>query len=1105
MKNKINSKNEIEISMHSNFIRNRTFISATTQKIDQAILGIFKECFKISEDDIKKRKCNVSHIDARTNSLRTYSNNTDIKSEEFTQVDIIKSIVSGNDTFAIMPTGKGKSYCFQVSALCLKGLTIVITPLVALISDQVKNFNEKMSKNHKDYKAIYPGMHNLSNADLFEELKKKNDAGEYEYKLLYLSPERLNIPKFIRLLEEHEKRGSILIDHIVIDEAHCLSQWGFDFRESYLTIINFINRRPYRPVISAFTATATPQDIYYIESLLGFGKRAQHKSYNLFRCIEKRNNLKIVFAECNDQDETSNLPTRFLMLIAILKYNPNKSVIVYCTTVSQVNTVFNMLSKNEIIKSERLCKYYADMNASAKATQLRNFSNPKYKNVMIATKAFGMGIDKDDVSIIVHYDIPHSLEEYYQEIGRAGRNGEDAYCYLLYSNGEFIEDSNGKKLWPPKGTMLYTKLICTDESKNFLNLEGKAIESRLSNQEKSTLIYLDYYRMSSVIKYCNWLRFYKPSSDQIQNFITDYLSKEIYDDALSKKNINKFFTKSKRFKELSKFIDENDPDKTNLIKAMTKDLIHRISDVNELHVNNTKIANILRWDPDSYSLNQKNTIKILEYKRLYRVRTQKISSQANGTKVNDNSTEYITSILPPDIPYDSAFIRTKKSAKPSKLDIDNINQLWKSKSVNRDKKNAQYLFLVNSSNERIDNVLKLSDFTSDSKWIPCNENDPIKEKLVDIPSDIKGLFNKERYTEWRKTTLESCLKKIRSNPDEYISSPFAYIRGQRERDVSFTLFANQKPTYFDMCVADAIYTIAITGAQIIYIKKIWEILSGDETIKFSRADSKIKTLIEGSINKLIDTKITIWDDHCSGIVKEQFLPLKKRADNKLGYDCLGIPPLYRYAEEINGEIIRIPVSFLAIHLYKENNYKPAPILKYDPTIKGHPESHTSLYQWKATIPNAVLCHYLLHRASIYRKTKKMRYISFDTIKTIFSNDIREKTNSDKGFLYRKIISILLYYQRIGFIQFYGYTSKNQKKKDEQSNVMLNTIDLYDPQNYDPEKSKHDHEFVISFKEEDSIVYTDITSLPSIADLDGVMMDDYRKVVDSNDKNMQAVH
>ncbi len=964
------------------------------------------------------------------------------KNVEFSQEQIIKDILAGKDILAIIPTGGGKSYCFQGPAICFEGLTVVITPLVALIKDQVENFNKRMdqafieNRASKRYKAIYPGMNNYSTANTFDEIISPHDENT-EYKLLYLSPERLSLPKFVRLLQEKEKRGSIRIDHVVIDEVHCLSQWGFDFRESYLRITNFINSRPHRPHISAFTATATPQDIKYIKALLGFDAQIKKGKFSYYENIIPREELKLVFRSCNDGGDEIKAPTRFEALISILKnhrvnsYSHKEDTIIYCTTRKQVEYLYKTLREEDIVPENRICKYHANLNESTKLSQVKKFKGNSGKEhvgcIMIATKAFGMGIDNNNINLIIHYDIPLCLEEYYQEIGRAGRGDhiKKAFCYLLFSFG--TPETEGDS--PPNGSYLATKIWINSDIDNLRRLEKMPIESRLPWFEKYAIIYLNKYRFLAVKNYCNKLKGRNNEENSIkrQKYIVNYLKKEIHSNNESvfvETYKDKDLTIKKEFLEKLGYKKEtfNSGDLDNiLLETLIKDLRSYIRNVNDLHINNTLIANILRWHSMTPSENDKFCIQINEIKQ---ITIDEWKRKDINIRWNEQGAPPKTiNVSSPDIQYDSAFILAEDPSNPSIL--KSINYVWKNQPKDLVRKST-CLFIVSSEYKTIAKALiwnkeadewrlfhKGSDHNIDKLF-----NIKIKDKKV--PSSIKGLFTKARYASWLSLTLESYEKDLRSeNRGSIDYTPFAYVKGKRSRKVSFAIYGESLPNYFDMCVADAVYSIGVSGSKFIYINKIWEVLTGDRNIKFSRRKSAIWLAIENSLEKMMKLEIYILDPDAEiEIPRQSFLPLKKKGGEKKGYEY-EISPLYRYAEDINGELIRVPISLMAVHLNNNNIFKPSDL---DASIDKY------TYNWKATLENAVLCHYLLHRISIYNAKKRPQYISIYSLRKILSDEYLTESRSKEGsFLKLKILFILLYYKNIEYTDFCGY-DENAKKE-----------------------------------------------------------------------------
>ncbi|MDP4239539.1 MAG: ATP-dependent DNA helicase RecQ [Bacteroidota bacterium] len=314
------------------------------------------------------------------------------------QGDIIRSIASGKDTLGLMPTGGGKSLTFQVPTLAMEGLCVVVTPLIALMKDQVEN----LKKRGIAAAAIYSGMaHNSI-------LMTLDNAVFDAYKFLYVSPERLASPIFI----EKIKQATVCL--IAVDESHCISQWGYDFRPSYLRIAEIRDLLPDVPVL-ALTATATPEVVEDIQQQLHF------REPNVFQKSFYRSNLAYVVRTVENKDEN---------LLKILNNVPGTSV-VYVRNRKKTKEVADFLNLNGIVAEN----FHAGLrNETKDAKQSRWMSGET--RVMVSTNAFGMGIDKAEVRTVIHLDLPDSLEAYFQEAGRAGRDEQKAYAVLLYNNSD---------------------------------------------------------------------------------------------------------------------------------------------------------------------------------------------------------------------------------------------------------------------------------------------------------------------------------------------------------------------------------------------------------------------------------------------------------------------------------------------------------------------------------------------------------------------------------------------------------------------------------------------------------------------------------------------
>ncbi len=328
------------------------------------------------------------------------------------QEEIIDHIMKGQDVLGVMPTGAGKSVCYQVPALLMDGVTLVVSPLISLMKDQVSALMQagvraafiNSSLTAIEYDAVF------------------SLARDGAYKILYVAPERLMTPEFQQLV------GQLDISMVTVDEAHCVSQWGQDFRPSYLKIIEFIETLSCRPVISAFTATATKEVREDIACIL----RLQ-EPFSLITGFDRQN---LSFSVLKPQD-------KFQAVQHILQQKKGQCGIIYCATRKNVEEVCTRLNQSGISAT----RYHAGLDEEERRKNQEDFIYDRC-GLMVATNAFGMGIDKSNVSFVIHYNMPKNLESYYQEAGRAGRDGEEAECILLYSgqdvrtNQFLIEISN---------------------------------------------------------------------------------------------------------------------------------------------------------------------------------------------------------------------------------------------------------------------------------------------------------------------------------------------------------------------------------------------------------------------------------------------------------------------------------------------------------------------------------------------------------------------------------------------------------------------------------------------------------------------------------------
>ena len=369
------------------------------------------------------------------------------------QEELIGAILSGRDAFGIMPTGGGKSICYQVPAMLLPGVTFVISPLISLMQDQVTALRQ----------AGVPAAYINSSLSLEQLRTVFSNARAGKYKIVYVAPERLETESFARLAD------GLRVDLVAVDEAHCISQWGQEFRPSYLKIVDFIKSLRRRPVVAAFTATATEEVRRDVE-----------------RILELRDPVKIVtgFDRPNLRYEVMRPKQKNTELVRYIRKHGNRSGIVYCATRKKVESVCGLLRECGIAAT----RYHAGLDEEERRKNQEDFLFDRC-TVMVATNAFGMGIDKSNVRYVIHYNMPKSLEAYYQEAGRAGRDGESADCLMLFSAGDIM-------------------------TARFL-IENGSESRELSAEERARILEADLGRLEIMAGYCKTTECYR-------GYILDY-------------------------------------------------------------------------------------------------------------------------------------------------------------------------------------------------------------------------------------------------------------------------------------------------------------------------------------------------------------------------------------------------------------------------------------------------------------------------------------------------------------------------------------------------------------------------------------------------------
>lgn len=373
------------------------------------------------------------------------------------QEQIVDALLDGRDALCIMPTGAGKSMCYQIPALLFDGVTIVVSPLISLMKDQVGSLVQ----------SGVPAAYINSSLSYPQFLRVLSNVEHGKYKIIYVAPERLLTDGFLDTCKK------IKISMVAVDEAHCVSQWGQDFRPSYLKIISFVESLASRPIVGAFTATATNDVKEDIKKIL--------RLENPFEITTgfDRPNLFFGVIKSSSKDEK---------LIDLIRERGDRSGIVYCATRKNVESVCELLCDNGFSAA----RYHAGLDEYERRKNQEDFVFDR-KNIMVATNAFGMGIDKSNVTYVIHYNMPKNIESYYQEAGRAGRDGGEADCILLYS---------------PKDVRLNRFMIENSEGNDELTIE-----------ENEQIRELDFERLK-------YMTFYSTTNDCLRGFILRYFGGE---------------------------------------------------------------------------------------------------------------------------------------------------------------------------------------------------------------------------------------------------------------------------------------------------------------------------------------------------------------------------------------------------------------------------------------------------------------------------------------------------------------------------------------------------------------------------------------------------
>ena len=423
-------------------------VALTFSEASSTIILYFQRRAQRAKKHVKSNK-GVSILEKRV-LLKQYFGHDEFRPG---QEALIDALTSGRDVLGVMPTGAGKSICYQLPALMLPGITLVISPLIALMKDQVSGLAQA------GIPAAY--LNSALSADQYREVFRR--AREGAYKMIYVAPERLETADFQCFAQEAE------LSLVAVDEAHCVSQWGQDFRPSYLGIAEFVANLPKRPAVGAFTATATANVKADMEKLLGL-----------------RTPVRITtgFDRPNLYFEVARPKSKDAWLRAFLSEKAGQNGIVYCATRKSVETVCEKLQDSGI----SAVRYHAGLSDEERRKNQDDFIYDRAQ-IMVATNAFGMGIDKSNVSFVVHYNMPKNIESYYQEAGRAGRDGAKAHCALLYSAGDV-------------------------RTARFL-IENSEENEALDSKERALVRQRDLERLSQMTAYCK-------TADCLRGFLLSY-------------------------------------------------------------------------------------------------------------------------------------------------------------------------------------------------------------------------------------------------------------------------------------------------------------------------------------------------------------------------------------------------------------------------------------------------------------------------------------------------------------------------------------------------------------------------------------------------------
>ena len=1102
--------------------------------------------FKKAELDVRTRY--IADLEKR---LTTYFK--DYRNE---QKSIIESLLKGHDTVVRLRTGGGKSLCFQAPAIISQGVTIVISPLQALCNDQVDNFNKKyctkaVTEFNKKYMEAHPECAGFlsdkmpkAEFDLsVSKLVKNINDDNTECKLLYLSPEMLNKPVYRQELIEAAASGKLKISMIILDEAHCLSEWGFNFRESYFQICSTIARlKKYQEIpMGVFSASLTPANADQLKVLLDMKKT---KEFGI--CTDrsadmgesslsvKRDDLNVFILNCDKSnlDNDKDLPKLYYLLV-LLNNISFKKCIVYCNTVKQVEYISKRISKNLAKKGGKLSKgsisYHGKMYHSARlGAEYKYASKELGYNVIVATMAFGMGIDNSDVDLVIHYAIPESIETYYQEIGRAGRSAEDRNnnVIMLYKNDDNSKIEKGKEkeetesqeekkendTAQDQNEIKKRRLVRIETKRRYVYtvnnvFSESSVISRLDDRTKGAFKLSRRYSFDMMKRYvmenlerqpitkeqaveCLGKKMQKCydkmalipcdqtvideyfNGTELENIIYEYIRNSIMRAEVPKKKL--LLQQVKPKKQTSKITS---------VYEVNEDLRRVIGQINELFINNTLLANEIRNFNWFYKPDENGTVCNKGNVIAERVFLEAEGRNIEGFRFYDRSMEWKKELegeflLERHVFNDSAFIYVRPATLSGKKEFEiryhaqkilmedlksqreeySLRYVYFYTDVNRGgaSKGRQRFDLVITAAYKIDkdifdgiisgdkdsadkDFLQILGYTQGDKYdirlgFDKWETDRLIKKYKRENDDLSEIKEDERAVSYIDKKINRLLgeKEIqglydglsgkRKDQEDY-NYRVAFVKGQRRNDICCTLWYQDDTsyekaplTYFDMCVFDAVCTIWNNNRKEFYLNTIWELLSGNEDIRFSR--NALKDKLRESVEKLQRLRIFIASTEnapqkVSDGIGERFINVQRGEDSsgREVYEIKSCPRLWTYAVGTQeGQIARVPLYKLDGRRYFKldsgedgldcSNISDLCDLMNDPDerikiIRRMKKESILDPEYKCSIWKVVLHFYLAHRLSIIKRKNKMRFISYDTIVKLMEDYLPESLKNGK--------------------------------------------------------------------------------------------------------------